>query len=502
MTTTALPEPVSGSPVRAALARAARYARTERGIVTLALGAIGLHIADDNYLQPEPGTSPLEHLASGLVPIGLLAAVAVLYPRVRAGVRGWLALTFGALGIAFGVPSAYWLSQGEASGDHYTTGPLAILAGIVLMVTGLAVLWRSRRSYGSRTRTYLRRALTLAVSAALAFATFWLVVFPVGFAYTYTHTGRGVVEPDLRVPYEQVTVTTSDSVELTGSYVPSKNRAAVILFPGATRSAEARMLIRHGYGVLLLNPRGQGTSEGDTVRWAGDRDLLAGAEYLKTRPDVDDDRIGGFGFSVGGEILIVAAAQSTDFKAIVSEGAGYPIGEADLKGVGHVLRPSLDDPGARDRRLLQPDRTAADRRPDRRDRAARRLPDPRRPRHGRRGRPAAEVLRRRRAAEAALEGAGSRPHRRPEGAAGRVRAPRRRLLRPRAARRVGRGSSSSGPAPPCRRSSGPRRRRCCSAPAARGTTAPPRRCRRIRPTPSAPAPAARARTRRTAPTAA
>ena len=141
----------------------------------------------------------------------------------------------------------------------------------------VAALLRIRR------RTYLRRALTLAVSAALAFATFWLVVFPVGFAYTYTHTGRGVVEPDLRVPYEPITVTTSDSIELTGSYVPSKNRAAVILFPGATRSAEARMLIRHGYGVLLLNPRGQGTSEGDTVRWAGDRDLLAGAEYLKTR---------------------------------------------------------------------------------------------------------------------------------------------------------------------------------------------------------------------------
>ena len=50
-------------------ARAARFARTERGIVTIALGAIGLHIADDNYLQPEPGTSPLDHFVSGLVPI-------------------------------------------------------------------------------------------------------------------------------------------------------------------------------------------------------------------------------------------------------------------------------------------------------------------------------------------------------------------------------------------------------------------------------------------------
>jgi uncharacterized protein len=321
--------------------RAGRYARTERGLVTIALGAIGLHIADDNYLQPEPGTSPLDHLAGGLIPIGLLAAVAVLYPRVRAGVRGWLALTFGALGIAFGVPSAYWLSQGEASGDHYTTGPLAILAGVALMVTGLVVLWRSRRSYGSRRRTFLRRALTLAVAVPLGFAIFMLVVFPIGFAYTYTHTGRGVVEPDLRVPYEQITVTTSDSIQLTGSYVPSKNRAAVILFPGATRSAEARMLIRHGYGVLLLNPRGQGTSEGDTVRWAGDRDLLAGAEYLKTRPDVDDARIGAFGFSVGGEILIEAAAQSTDFKAIVSEGAGFPAGEADLTGADRMLSPSI-----------------------------------------------------------------------------------------------------------------------------------------------------------------
>ncbi len=310
-------------------------------MVTLALGAVALHVADDNYLQPEPGTSPFDHLASGLIPIGLLAAVAALYPRLRAGVRAAVVMTFGALAIGFGVPSAYWLLEGEASGDHYTTGWLSIVAGAVLLVAGPVILWRSRRSYGSRTRTIVRRTAATALSVPLAFAIFMLVVFPVGFAYTYTHTGRGVVEPDLRVPYEQVSVTTSDSLELTGSYVPSKNRAAVILFPGATRSAEARMLIRHGYGVLLLNPRGQGTSEGDTVRWAGDRDLLAGAEYLKTRPDVDDDRIGGFGFSVGGEILIEAAAQSTDFKAIVSEGAGFPAGEADLTGEGHLLRPSL-----------------------------------------------------------------------------------------------------------------------------------------------------------------
>ena len=87
------------------------------------------------------------------------------------------------------------------------------------------------------------------------------------------------------------------------------------------------MLIRHGYGVLLLDPRGQGRSEGDTVRWAGDRDLLGAVDYLRSRADVDPDRIGGFGFSVGGEILLEAAAKSTGLKAVVSEGAGIRLGE-------------------------------------------------------------------------------------------------------------------------------------------------------------------------------
>jgi pimeloyl-ACP methyl ester carboxylesterase len=176
--------------------------------------------------------------------------------------------------------------------------------------------------------------------AAGALLLFIFIVFPVGYSYIYTHTGRTATTPDLRVPYERVTITTSDSLRLTGSYVPSRNRAAVILFPGATRSAEARMLVRHSYGVLLLDPRGQGRSQGDTIRWAGDRDLLGAVDYLRTRADVDPDRIGGFGFSVGGEILLEAAAQSTGLKAVVSEGAGIRLGEGLEKkdGVSGVER--------------------------------------------------------------------------------------------------------------------------------------------------------------------
>ncbi len=81
---------------------------------------------------------------------------------------------------------------------------------------------------------YLRRSLTVATASLLALGIVWFLVFPAGFAYIYTHTGKEAVTPDLEVPYESVSVKTSDSLELAASYVPSQNRAAVVLFPGAT----------------------------------------------------------------------------------------------------------------------------------------------------------------------------------------------------------------------------------------------------------------------------
>jgi uncharacterized protein len=54
--------------------------------------------------------------------------------------------------------------------------------------------------------------------------------------------------------------------------------------------------------------------------WAAPKDFDAAVEFLGDRPDVDPDRIGGIGFSVGGETLIEAAAESDQLAAIVSEG--------------------------------------------------------------------------------------------------------------------------------------------------------------------------------------
>jgi hypothetical protein len=304
--------------------------------VVLCVAVLVVHVLDDNFVQPEPGTVASDHLASGLIPVLLFAGTAVAYLRLRAGGRAVVTMTLGALGVVIGTPAAYYLRHGTVEGDHYT-GLLALAAGFVLCLTGPVILWRNRRADGTRRQRYLRRTAIAACTPVLALAIGWFVIFPVGLGYVYTHTAPQPAEPDLGVRYETVIVTTGDGLELTASYVPSQNRAAILLYPGASRADEARMLIAHGYGVLLLDPRGQGGSGGDTVRWAGDEDLLAGAAFLQRRPEVDADRIGAIGFSIGGEMLLRAAAESHSIRAVVSEGAGDRVGETDVTGIARIL---------------------------------------------------------------------------------------------------------------------------------------------------------------------
>jgi pimeloyl-ACP methyl ester carboxylesterase len=138
-------------------------------------------------------------------------------------------------------------------------------------------------------------------------------------------TSREVATPNLGAAPEDVTLTTSDGLTLQGWYVPSRNGAAVIVFPGRLGPQEhARMLVEHGYGVLLFDRRGEGASEGDgnLFGWGGERDIHAAVDFLQKRPDVDPSRIGGMGFSVGGELMLHAAAENPDIAAVVSEGAG------------------------------------------------------------------------------------------------------------------------------------------------------------------------------------
>ena len=306
----------------------------------IAIAAIALHVLDDNFLQPNAGTSAGVPLVSGLVPLGLVGLAAGASPRLRGGRRGALALIFGVLGIAGGIEGYHYATEVGASGDDFTS-LLCFPAGLLLLGLGAVTLWRTRRVEGSLKWRYPRRVL-LGIAGLLVGA---MVVLPVALGYVTTHVGRAVVpENDLRVPYEDVKFTTSDGLELEGWYIPSRNGAAVISFPGRSGpQRQARMLARHGYGVLLFDRRGEGKSEGDpnSWGWGGSKDVDAAIEFLQRRPDVDPGRIGGIGLSVGGEMMIETAAGNDDLRAVVSEGAGARTYsedmDEDLPGIEKLL---------------------------------------------------------------------------------------------------------------------------------------------------------------------
>jgi hypothetical protein len=314
--------------------------RTETGLARIALGVGALHVVDDSFLQPQPGTSAGDHLVSGLMPTALLIFAAWAYPRLRPAARATLAIGVGLFTAAMGIGEAgYYTRENGPSGDDYT-GLLAIPAGLLLIGIGLLTLWTSRRKDGSLIRRSVRRVL-LALGLLVGV---YFVVFPISASYVLTHAARAYVPtPELGTAHEDVAFTTSDGLRLEGWYVQSKNRAAVIVFPGRKGPQKpARMLARHGYGVLLFDRRGEGESEGDpnTFGWAGTRDLKAAISFLQGRPDVDDDRIGGVGLSVGGEMLLQAAAETDEIRAVVSEGAGIrSVREAvDLTGTDRLVQ--------------------------------------------------------------------------------------------------------------------------------------------------------------------
>ena len=286
----------------------------------LAVAVVALHVVDDNYLQPQPGTAATDHLASGLIPLALLGLAAWAFPRLPGAGRGALSLVLGMLSVAAGSEALHYTREVGPSGDDFT-GLLCLPAGVLLIGLGVATLWRTRRTEGNLAWRYGRRAL-LAVAGVFV----GTLVVVAGYSYGTTHVGRAVVPADrLGVAHEDVTFTTADGLELHGWYIPSRNGAAVIAFPGRNGpQAKARMLARHGYGVLLFDRRGEGESEGEPNAWGwgGDADVKAAIAYLQQRPDVDADRIGGIGLSVGGEMMIETAADTDELAAVVSDGAG------------------------------------------------------------------------------------------------------------------------------------------------------------------------------------
>jgi uncharacterized protein len=295
----------------------------EAAVFAVGVGLAILHVLDDAFIGKQPGTTAGDHLVAAGVLLVVLGGSLALYPRLRAGARAALAAGLGILITTAGAMHVVHAVVDEAERSDFT-GILAMIGGVALIVLGFVVAWRAPAPASRKRRWGKRGAI-----AAGALLVGLYVLLPIGAAIFVTHKFREPIDGTFAVPHENVSFETDDGLTLRGWYAPSRNGAAVVLVHGSGGSRlgprkHAQLLAEHGYGVLLYDGRGRGESDGDTLgfTWTWQPDVDAAVEYVKSRPDVEDGRIGALGLSGGAMTLIESAARRADLRAVVAEGAG------------------------------------------------------------------------------------------------------------------------------------------------------------------------------------
>jgi alpha/beta superfamily hydrolase len=165
--------------------------------------------------------------------------------------------------------------------------------------------------------------------------------------------------------YEIVSFTTDDGVALSGRLYGTGTRAVLLahMYPADQTSwhAQALSLSAQGYLVLTFDFRGYGQSEGDKdVRYL-DRDVSAGAMYLRS---AGADEVVLVGASMGGTASLKAAAQLQTLSSVRIAGVATFSAPVEFMGlsasaaVPDIVLPMLlvaaqDDEGAEGARALE-----------------------------------------------------------------------------------------------------------------------------------------------------
>jgi len=126
---------------------------------------------------------------------------------------------------------------------------------------------------------------------------------------------------DYGMDYSDISFT-SDGIELEGWFIPNNNSDATIIIAHGYNDTRAgvlgyaQFLNRAGYNVLLFDLRDHGRSGGC---WTSDgdvsNDVIGAINYIKnikTQKNLDPDRIGALGLSIGGTTVAVAAKKTDD----------------------------------------------------------------------------------------------------------------------------------------------------------------------------------------------
>ena len=187
-------------------------------------------------------------------------------------------------------------------------------------------------SRAARTKRILKLTAFTALSCTLAY-----LVISTGLAWMYayflTHpTCLAAPSPIPGLPApEEHWLKTSDGLSLRTWYYPANNGAAIIALGGMGGALGENLppvgfLIRAGFGVLQIDSRACAQPEAVVTLGAKEVfDAEAGLLFLQSRPEIE--RIGSFGFSMGGAAAVRSAARQVDIAAVVAEGGYFNLGD-------------------------------------------------------------------------------------------------------------------------------------------------------------------------------
>jgi dipeptidyl aminopeptidase/acylaminoacyl peptidase len=169
--------------------------------------------------------------------------------------------------------------------------------------------------------------LVIIISVTINFGLAWMMVTAMTHPFCIIPNEMAGLHP------QEYWLETEDGISIRVWYYPSKNGAGVISFGGMSgalgnRLPPAEALIQAGFGVVQIDSRACAQPSTPVTQGYDElSDGRAALEFLRSRTEIDPDRIGAMGFSMGGAAALRMAANQPEIQGVVRDGGFSNLGE-------------------------------------------------------------------------------------------------------------------------------------------------------------------------------